>query len=76
MRTIQDLRRDEKDTQSLRSRSGVIFFFLLILIISGIFKILQLTVLDRVKDDTEDLCKVETLPKFEGRQMVMVLAPK
>ena len=34
------------------------------------------TVLDRVKDDTENLCKVETLPKVEGRQMVMILAPK
>ncbi len=34
------------------------------------------TVLDRVQDDTEDLCKVETLPKLEGRQMVMILAPK
>ena len=34
------------------------------------------TVLDRVKDDTEELCKVETLPKLDGRQMVMILAPK
>ena len=34
------------------------------------------TILDRVKDDTEELCKVETLPKLEGRQMVMILAPK
>ena len=34
------------------------------------------TVLDRVQDDTEELCKVETLPKLEGRQMVMILAPK
>ena len=34
------------------------------------------TVLDRVQDDTEGLCKVETLPKLEGRQMVMILAPK
>ena len=34
------------------------------------------TVLDRVQDDTEELCKVETLPKLEGRQMVMVIAPK
>merc|ERR1711991_561597 len=25
------------------------------------------TVLDRVQDDTEELCKVETLPKLEGR---------
>ena len=34
------------------------------------------TILDRVQDDTEELCKVETLPKLEGRQMVMILAPK
>ena len=34
------------------------------------------TVLDRVKEDTEELCKVETIPKLEGRQMVMILAPK
>ena len=34
------------------------------------------TVLNRVQDDTVDLCKVETLPKLEGRQMVMILAPK
>ncbi len=34
------------------------------------------TVLDRVKDETEELCKIEVFPKLEGRQMVMVLAPK
>ena len=34
------------------------------------------SVLDRVKEDTEELCKVETIPKLEGRQMVMILAPK
>ena len=34
------------------------------------------TVLDRVKEDTEEFCKVEVLPKLEGRQMVMILAPK
>ena len=34
------------------------------------------TVLDRVKENTSDMCKVEVLPKLEGRQMVMVLAPK
>ena len=37
---------------------------------------LGVTVLDRVQEDTEELCKVETLPKLEGRQMVMILAPK
>ena len=34
------------------------------------------SVLNRVKDETEDLCKIEMVPKLEGRQMVMVLAPK
>ncbi len=34
------------------------------------------TVLDRVKNNTSDLCKIEVLPKLEGRQMVMILAPK
>ncbi len=30
----------------------------------------------RVKDDTEEIAKVEADPKLEGRQMVMVLAPR
>ena len=34
------------------------------------------SVLNRVKDETEELCKIEMVPKLEGRQMVMVLAPK
>ena len=33
-------------------------------------------VLDRVKEETEDISKIEVIPKLEGRQMVMVLAPK
>ena len=32
--------------------------------------------LDRVRDDLTKLAKVEQEPKFEGRQMVMVLAPR
>jgi translation initiation factor IF-3 len=32
--------------------------------------------LDRVRDDTSGLAKVEQEPKFEGRQMIMVLAPR
>ena len=30
----------------------------------------------RVKDDAEEFAKVEADPKMEGRQMIMVLAPK
>lgn len=32
--------------------------------------------LDRVKEDTSTLAKVESEPRLEGRQMVMVLAPR
>jgi len=32
--------------------------------------------LDRVKHDTSTVAKVESEPKLEGRQMVMVLAPR
>jgi translation initiation factor IF-3 len=32
--------------------------------------------LERVKDDTSKIAKVEQEAKFEGRQMVMVLAPR
>ena len=33
-------------------------------------------VLARVREETEELAKVEAMPKLEGRQMVMVLAPR
>jgi translation initiation factor IF-3 len=32
--------------------------------------------LNRVKDDTSKVAKVEQEPRFEGRQVVMVLAPR
>lgn len=37
---------------------------------------LGMEVLVRVKTDVEPIAKVESEPRFEGRQMVMVLAPK
>jgi len=37
---------------------------------------LGIRLLDRVRDDVAPLAKVEQEPKFEGRQMVMVLAPR
>ena len=35
-----------------------------------------LRVLDRIRSDTADLAKVEAEPNMEGRQVVMVLAPR
>lgn len=37
---------------------------------------LGLRVLERVKAETSDIAKVEMEPNFEGRQVVMVLAPR
>lgn len=37
---------------------------------------LGMDVLNRVRDDVNELSKVEAMPKMEGRQMIMVLAPK
>jgi translation initiation factor IF-3 len=37
---------------------------------------LGIKVLERVKNDLEELAVVESFPKVEGRQAVMVLAPK
>ena len=37
---------------------------------------LGLDVLHRVRDDLENMSKIEQFPKLEGRQMVMVLSPK
>lgn len=33
-------------------------------------------VLDRVREDMDDVAKVEQYPKMEGRQMTMVISPK
>ena len=32
--------------------------------------------LQRVRDELEELAQVESMPKMEGRQMIMMLAPK
>lgn len=36
---------------------------------------LGMKVLERVREDLGDLITVESMPKFEGRQMIMVVAP-
>ena len=37
---------------------------------------LGMAVLVRVRDDLDEVAKVEQMPKMEGRQMVMVVAPR
>ena len=37
---------------------------------------LGIKVLDRVRDDVREKAKIEQIPKMEGRQMTMVIAPR
>ncbi len=37
---------------------------------------LGMKLLERVRDETTEIAKVEAEPKLEGRQMIMVLAPR
>lgn len=37
---------------------------------------LGMKLLNKVRDETEELAKVEQHPKMEGRQMIMVVAPR
>jgi translation initiation factor IF-3 len=37
---------------------------------------LGMNLLKRVQDDTAEIAKIEAFPRLEGRQMLMVLAPK
>ncbi|MFP3480418.1 translation initiation factor IF-3, partial [Burkholderia sp. SIMBA_057] len=37
---------------------------------------LGMNVLIRVRDQFEDIAKVEQMPRMEGRMMVMVIAPR
>ncbi|EJF91942.1 translation initiation factor IF-3 [Bartonella melophagi K-2C] len=37
---------------------------------------LGMKLLQRVKEDTREIAKIESEPKLEGRQMMMVIAPK
>lgn len=37
---------------------------------------LGMKVLLRVRDDVDEIAKVEQMPKMEGRQMTMVMAPR
>ena len=37
---------------------------------------LGMNVLERVRDEVAEIAQVESMPKLEGRQMVMVLAPR
>jgi translation initiation factor IF-3 len=37
---------------------------------------LGMNLLKRVQDDTAEIAKIESYPRMEGRQMLMVISPK
>ena len=73
MRIIQDLKRDESEIASLRGRSRIIFLIISILILSGIFKIVQLTVFDQSEYVTvSDKNRIINLPLFPSRGLIQL----
>ena len=71
MRNIQDLKKDEQDVLSLKRRSKVVFTFLFILILASIFKIFQLTVLERANYSVEsEKNRIIEVPIFPSRGLI------
>ena len=71
MKTIQDLRKDEEKLRALKVRSNIISYLLLVLFIVGLFKIFQLTILDRVDYEAEsDKNRIITIPIYPSRGLI------
>ena len=71
MRTIQDLRKDEEELRALKVRSNIISYLFLVLFIVGLFKIFQLTILDRVDYEAEsDKNRIITIPIYPSRGLI------
>ena len=71
MRTIQDLIKDEEELRALKVRSNIISYLFLVLFIVGLFKIFQLTILDRVDYEAEsDKNRIITIPIYPSRGLI------
>ena len=71
MRNIQDLKKDEQDVLFLKRRSKVVFAFLFILILASIFKIFQLTVLEKANYSVEsEKNRIIEVPIFPSRGLI------
>ena len=71
MQYLNNLKQDEKDIRSLKDRSKIIFIFFLILSFLGIFKILQLTILDaNLYIDDADKNRIIEKPIYPARGLI------
>ena len=64
MRDIQDLRKEEEGLKALKLRSKIIFFPFMILIFLGVFKIIQLSIIDK-----DDIKKSKSKTKAEKSEV-------
>jgi penicillin-binding protein 2 len=71
MRTDQDLISNVNDLRRLKQRSSFLFFFVFLLIIIGLFKIIELTVLDRKEYFTEsEKNRIINVPIYPARGLI------
>ena len=73
MKIIQDLKKDEKEIQSLKSRSRIVLVFISFLILLALFKIIQLTILNNIDYVTEsDKNRIINTPLFPSRGLIQL----
>ena len=71
MKFVQDLKRDEREIKSLKERSRVIFLFISIMFCIGLFKILQLSILDNTEYlDDSDKNRIIEMPIHPARGLI------
>ena len=71
MRTNQDLISNVNDLRRLKQRSSFLFFFVFLLIVIGLFKIIELTVLDRKEYFTEsEKNRIINVPIYPARGLI------
>ena len=71
MRIDQDLRSSEKDLRALKQRSSFLFFFIFLLMIIGLIKIIELTVIDRQEYFSEsEKNRIINVPIYPARGLI------
>ena len=71
MRTDQDLINNVNDLERLKRRSSLLFFFVFLLTVVGLLKIIQLTVLDRQEYFTEsEKNRIINIPIYPARGLI------
>ena len=71
MRTDQDLISNVNDLERLKRRSSLLFFFVFLLTVVGLLKIIQLTVLDRQEYFTEsEKNRIINIPIYPARGLI------